>query len=325
MQTTASARETVHTLVQTGAPDLTLHEYKPSTECPKRNQPILFLHGATFPANLSIGFKIDGVSWADDLNAACYNVWALNFAGYGGSAAYTPETRLAGADPIPGRTTEVQAQITRAADFISSKTGHGQIAIIAHSWGTIPAGAFAASNPERVKALVLFGPIAARAGDLSIYNLTPTRVVTIEDQHTKFVQDTPADHAPVLDEAAFAIWAQRYLATDPKSETRAPASVEVPSGPIADVRLAWSGQYPYDPAMLHTPTLILRGAWDRFVTDADAAWFRTAFTSVDDFTDIKLPKGGHLMHLESGRGDVWQATRDFLARILAPAARRDAE
>lgn len=316
VQSIASAGETVHTLVEVGAPDLTLHQYRAAPRCGQDKGHILFLHGATFPANLSIGFKIDGKSWADDLNTACYSVWALNFAGYGGSASYTKENRPSDADTIPGRTPEVQAQIMRAANFIQEKTGHSKVAIIAHSWGTIPAGAFAANNPERVSALLLFGPIAARPGALTLDDLTPTRVVTIDDQHAKFVQDTPPDHAPVLDETAFGKWAARYLATDPASGTRDPGAVEVPSGPIADVRMAWSGKYPYDPAALQTRTLVLRGAWDRFVTDRDANWFRNAFSNVTDFTDIKLPAGGHLMHLETGRDKVWQAARAFLARIV---------
>src|ERR1700689_4818572 len=46
---------------------------------------VLYVHGATFPSALSIAHRFDGYSWRDDLNTAGFDVWGLDFAGFGGS------------------------------------------------------------------------------------------------------------------------------------------------------------------------------------------------------------------------------------------------
>ena len=57
--------------------------------CPPAHRKIvLYLHGATFPSTLSIAHRFDGYSWRDDLNAAGFDVWGLDFAGFGGSDRY---------------------------------------------------------------------------------------------------------------------------------------------------------------------------------------------------------------------------------------------
>src|SRR6476620_5497960 len=46
---------------------------------------VLYVHGATFPAKLSIGYRIAGKSWADDLHSRGFDVWSFDFPGYGDS------------------------------------------------------------------------------------------------------------------------------------------------------------------------------------------------------------------------------------------------
>jgi pimeloyl-ACP methyl ester carboxylesterase len=51
-------------------------------------RPVLFLHGATFPSALSIAQRFDGISWRDALNEAGFDVWAIDFYGFGLSDRY---------------------------------------------------------------------------------------------------------------------------------------------------------------------------------------------------------------------------------------------
>src|SRR6204780_980434 len=51
----------------------------------------LYVHGATFPSALSIAHRFDGQSWRDALNEAGFDVWGLDFYGFGHSDRY-PET-----------------------------------------------------------------------------------------------------------------------------------------------------------------------------------------------------------------------------------------
>jgi pimeloyl-ACP methyl ester carboxylesterase len=92
-----------------------------------RKQPVLYVHGGTFPSANSMMFKFDGISWADAMNAAGLSVWALDFAGFGSSEFY-PE--MAEATPLGGqpngRAPEAAAQIERAVQAILVETGAGR-------------------------------------------------------------------------------------------------------------------------------------------------------------------------------------------------------
>src|SRR5882757_1666306 len=49
---------------------------------------VLFLHGSSFPSALAFGFRMNGHSWMDDLAENGYDVYALDFLGYGNSDRY---------------------------------------------------------------------------------------------------------------------------------------------------------------------------------------------------------------------------------------------
>src|ERR1051325_10801759 len=49
---------------------------------------VLYIHGMSFPSALSIAFRFDGHSWRDDLSEAGFDVWALDFYGFGLSDRY---------------------------------------------------------------------------------------------------------------------------------------------------------------------------------------------------------------------------------------------
>src|ERR1700730_12927671 len=49
---------------------------------------VLYVHGATFPSALSIAYRFDGRSWRDSLCDAAFDVWGLDFYGFGHSDQY---------------------------------------------------------------------------------------------------------------------------------------------------------------------------------------------------------------------------------------------
>lgn len=293
-------------------PALQLYEQRSATADPRR--PVLYVHGMSFGAANSILFRFDGTSWADALNHAGFAVWGFDFAGFAGSERYPA---MADATPAPdaplGRAGEAARQIARVVRAIIAQTGVARVSIVAHSWGTIAAGLFATQHPELVDRLVFFGPIVPRRQLAAPSTLGPWRLVTVADQHRRFVEDVPAGHAPVLLEHHFATWAKAYLASDPESGARSPPSVKVPNGPLADVMAAWSGSLAYDPAKIVAPLAIIRGEWDSLCTDADAAGLIAALGSTSAVPDCKIAKGTHLMHLEESRGALHAAAIAFLS------------
>jgi len=143
--------------------ELFLRHLPPSLETPPLGKSVLYVHGGTFPSALSVAHAFDGRSWRDELCAAGFDVWALDFHGFGRLSDPYPEMAhpAEGVAPL-GRAEEASRQLEQALRFISARQGCGRISLIAHSWGTIVAGRLAGRAPDLVDRLVFFGPITRR-------------------------------------------------------------------------------------------------------------------------------------------------------------------
>jgi len=272
---------------------------------------VLYVHGATFPSASSVLAKFGGKSWADALNDAGFGVFALDFAGYGGSERYPGMSLPADQSPPLGRASEAAEQIARAVALIRRRIGAEPLSIVAHSWGTIPAAIFATAYPESLCRLVLFGPILRRCVPHPKVS-DAWSLVTIAAQHQRFTKDVPPRHGPVLEEPDFPDWAEAYLRSDPESLLRTPPAVQVPGGPSADVAAAWSGELPYDPAALRTAVMLVRGEWDSSSTAADVDWFAAALPPSLERKVVTIARATHLMHLERGRHELYETVNAFL-------------
>ena len=286
----------------------------PTADCPSlfvRRQPkpaapaVLYVHGATFPSALSVGFDFGGGSWLDDWNARGFDAWAFDFAGFGESGRYREMAEPADHNPPLGRASHAALQIASVLALIRRETGRQRVSLVAHSWGSMPAGLVTVREPDAVEQLVLFAPIARRAGHGEPVTLPAWSEVSNEAQYARFVEDVPAGHPPVL--VAFDRWGPAYLASDPGAEGRMPPAVRIPIGPRADNVDAWQGRLAWDPAGLVRPVTIVRGAWDSLCLDPDATMILDAASAVPARRDIKLAAGTHLMHLETGRHALYEA------------------
>lgn len=281
---------------------------------PGVGDPVLYVHGATFPSSLSVGYRFGGKSWADDLQAGGFDVWGFDFVGFGGSSRPRQMAALAAGVAPLGRAPEAAVQVSAVVDHIRKARAGAPVHIVAHSWGTMAAGRFAADRPEAVGRLVLFGPIVRRElrGLPLPESIGAWREVTIADQLKRFVEDVPPSHPPVLIEPDLAEWGPAYLASDDGATGRNPPAVRIPNGPQADIIAAMSGQLAYDPRRVQAPTLIVRGEWDNLCQDADAAWLTHAL-GASTKADVVVPRATHLMHLEHGREGLFAATTGWLA------------
>jgi pimeloyl-ACP methyl ester carboxylesterase len=275
---------------------------------------VIYVHGATFPTALSVAQRFDGRSWRDALCDAGFDVWGLDFLGFGNSDRYPQMAEPAEAHEPLGLAQEAALQLAAAVRFILEHQGLQSLCVVSHSWGSMPVGLFAGEHPTLLDRIVLFAPIARR--EPTRYLPLPTgpawRVVTAEDQWSRFVEDVPPEEPPVLSRVHFAEWAKRYLDTDPNSRTVDPPGVKVPSGPVVEILRAWQGRLAYEPARVRAPLCIIRGSWDGLIPDADARWLFDAFSRATIKRDIKIGRGTHLMHLESMRCALWQETIGFL-------------
>jgi pimeloyl-ACP methyl ester carboxylesterase len=275
---------------------------------------VLYVHGATFPSALSVAHRFDGRSWRDALCEGGFDVWALDFHGFGGSDRYPEMEEDADTHGPLCPTSDACRQLDAAARFILEHTGAPCLSLLAHSWGTMVAGRFAGEHPDLVDRLAFFAPITRREGTASKSASDPAwRVITNAAQHARFVEDVPSSEPRVLSRVHFADWAARYLDSDADSRSREPAGVKVPAGPADEIARAWQGELPYYPGRIRAPVAILRGEWDSLVTDADARWLWGALAQSPVKRDVKIGRGTHLMHLESARLALWRESVAFLS------------
>lgn len=295
-------------------------------QCVDPEKVVLFVHGATFPSALAAGYRFDGHSWMDDLSDAGFDVWALDFAGYGESDRYPEMREPPDAHSPLGRADVCSRQIAEAIRFVRARQRAPTVSIVAHSWGTVPAGLYATQDPSSLNRLVLFGPVtqrheAAEPQKSGAASREPAYdFVTIQAQRDRFYGYVPSGEAPVLEARHFDRWAPAYLASDPTSGARMPPSVQVPFGPSTDTEEAWAGTLAYDPACIVCPTLIVRGEWDSVTTDADAHWLYRALRACPLKRDVVISRATHVMHLESSRYQLYREVQIFLEASDRPSA-----
>jgi pimeloyl-ACP methyl ester carboxylesterase len=232
---------------------------------------VLYLHGATFPSALSVAYRFDGMSWRDAMCDAGFDVWALDSLGFGGSDRYPEMEADADAHAPLGLAADAVAQVVAAVRFILDHGGHQRASLVTHSWGSMPAGLFAAKHPTLVDRIVMFAPLARREGPR--YTPRPTlpawKLVTNDQQWARFVEDVPRGEPPVLAHGDFTAWSEAYLDSDPTACSRSPPAVKTPTGPLVEILRAWHGELAWEPQEVQAPVAIIRGvgtAWSPIKT-----------------------------------------------------------
>lgn len=276
-----------------------------------RGPPVLFLHGATFPSANAAAWRMDGRSWMDELVAAGYDVYALDFLGYGGSDRY-PEMALSDPNGPPPDNIEIMTrQVGRAVDEIIRASGGEQVTLIAHSAGTFVAGRYAELHPERVARLVLFGAPAPSGGSNAVTRPQERYFhMSAADELDAF--EKRVRQAGRLDPSLFGKWTDAYLASDSTAGQRHPPSVRVPAGMrAAFAEMNGLGKLPYDPARIAMPVLVIVGEWDEVSPPAQGQWlFAHLAAPLKRF--VVLSQGGHRLHLERSRFQLYRETEAFL-------------
>jgi len=265
--------------------------------------PVLFVHGSSFPSGLSFDFRMDGLSWMDWMAQRGYDVYALDFPGYGLSDRYAADTQAP-----PGRAREVVRDVSNAVDAILRRTGKPQVFLVGHSWGGSVVARYAQDHAAKVAKLVLFAAITPRPAQAGTQAAPPPAAyeeMTPAQRIAAMDGLRPRHEPPLLHADVFSRWGAHWLASDGRSE----GAVRFPSGPSADLADLLQGRSYYDPARLEMPVLLVRGEWDAWPSDAD---FRQLQRAVKGARYTVIPRGTHVMHLEGARTQLYQAVRDFL-------------
>ena len=275
--------------------------------------PVLFLHGSSFPAALAFNFKMDNYSWMDHVAGNGYDVYALDFLGYGNSDRY-PEMQNSSVTRKPvGRAIEIYKDVDLAVHFITQKTGKNKVYLIAHSWGGSVAVLYATKFPDRIARLVLFAPVTEKQEATIAENIEGSYEAMTPAQRIAAMKNlTPTGEACQLHKEVFETWGHQWLQSDPLAGKFKSDSVRFPSGPVQDLEDLLHGKSYYNPAAIKAPTLIIRGEWDSYPNNNDAETLFKSLANAAEKKYVVIASGTHVMHLEKNRFQLYDEVLHFL-------------
>src|SRR5260221_4648369 len=227
---------------------------------------ILYVHGATYPAETAFDLKLDGVSWMEYLAQRGYDVYLVNMRGYSRSTKPPEMSEPPEKNPPPGRIDSAVRDVAAAVEFIRKRRGVEKVTLIGWSWGTSVMGKYTSLNNDKVDKLVLYAPQWLRTTASLVQSggaTTPAyRTVTKTAARDRWLTGVPAEKkATLIPPGWYEAWEEATFGTDQKGP--APGSLRAPNGVVADAADFWWAQKPlYDPALIRGPTLIAHAEWD---------------------------------------------------------------
>ena len=226
---------------------------------------VLFVHGATYPAESAFDLKLEGLSWMDYIAARGNDVYMVDVRGYGKSSRPAEMNQPAQANKPIVNTDTAARDYGAAVDFIRARRGVDKINVLGWSWGTAITALYTSRNNAKVNRLVLYAPIWLRqsksltdsGGALGAY-----RVVTVDAARKRKETGLKPGQNPMPD-AWFEAWAEATFASDPVGAKGNPRFVRAPNGVVQDGRDYWSAGRPmFDPADIRVPTMLILAEWD---------------------------------------------------------------
>ncbi|MBL8675405.1 MAG: alpha/beta fold hydrolase, partial [Rhodospirillales bacterium] len=180
---------------------------------------VLFVHGATYPAETAFDLPLDGLSWMDYIARRGFDVFLLDVRGYGRSTRPPEMDAPPEANAPFASTADARADVGAVVAYIKRRRGIDRLCLIGWSWGCATMGSFAAEHPAMVERLVLFAPGWVRDGASAADPggaLGAWRGVTREAALARWLNGVPDDkRAALIPPGWFDAWADATFATDP--------------------------------------------------------------------------------------------------------------
>jgi pimeloyl-ACP methyl ester carboxylesterase len=278
------------------------------------NRTVLFVHGATYPAETGFDIDLPGGSWMDNIARRGFDVYLLDVRGYGRSTRPAVMSQPASANPPFADTADAVRDVGAVVDSILKRRGIDRLSLIGWSWGTAIMGTYTAANNAKVERLVLYAPLYAMRQAPPIGGIGAYRTVSREVARQRSVRDIPEGLVEEISPRAwFDKWFDANLATDPVGAAQTPPVVRAPNGVIKDIAAYWAqGKSPYDPADIRVPTLVIVGEWDQ---DTPLYMAQEVFAKLGNSPDkryIVLREGTHAIALEKNRLNLIREVQQFL-------------
>ena len=276
---------------------------------------VLFVHGATYPAETAFDLQLDGVSWMDYIARQGYDVYMVDIRGYGKSSRPAEMDQPADANKPIVNTDTAARDYGAAADWVRQRRSLDKLTVLGWSWGTAITALYTSRNNNKVSRLVLYAPIWLRqtksltdtGGALGAY-----RTVTIDAARSRKDAGLKPGQNPMPD-AWFEAWASATFASDPVGAKGNPRFLRAPNGVVQDGRDFWSAGKPlFDPAAISVPTMLILAEWD---ADTPLYMAQTLFpllTNAKPKRMVVIGEGTHSVIMEKNRKQLFSEVQLFL-------------
>ena len=282
----------------------------------RADRTVLFVHGATYPAETAFDLPLGGQSWMEFIAAHGYDVWLVDLRGYGRSTrppemAAPPEANK----PLVRGDTAVK-DIGSAVDYILAKRHIATLNLIGWSWGTTLMATYTTRHPAKVRRLVLYAPSWLRQNPAPVPpgKLGAYRSVTMGAARERWLNGVPQDKKEdLIPFGWFDIWASATWATDPVGDKQTPPVLRAPNGVQQDGReFHGAGKPYYDPAKITVPTLLMVAEWDHDTPPSMAQTLFPLMVNSPGKRLVELAEGTHHIIMEKNRMALFQAVQAFL-------------
>ena len=280
--------------------NLKLYLFRKRLSAPHSRQvaePVLILvHGSSISARPSFDLSVPGHGEYSLMNKFAeygFDVWTMDFAGYGKSSAGDGNSNIA--DGVE--------DLRAAVEVVARETGQQRYHFFGESSGALRAGAYAMEQPQRVNRLVLTAltytgegspTLADRAKQLEFYRTHNRRPRDRDMIHSIFTRDKSGTSEIAVGDAL--------------AEAELRFGDSVPTGTYLDM----TAHLPViDPQKIHAPVLVARGEYDGIATDEDCLNFYRKLINSDRQFAI-LPGMAHSLVLGLNRHQLWHVARAFL-------------
>ena len=277
--------------------DATLTIYRKSLKAQAHAPVLLLAHGSSVSALPTFDLNVPGAGEYSMMNVFArwgYDVWALDFSGYGNSTMPTGNSDIAMGS----------ADLLAAVDLIKAQTGRDKVHLMGESGGALKCGRFAMDHPERLDRLVLEAMTWTGAG-------SPTLTKRAEQaEYYKTHTTRPRDEAAILS----IFTRDRPGTADPRvgpamAAAELPHGTSIPSGTYLDMTV----NLPViDPARITVPTLVARGEYDGIATEQDLLGFMAKLATPDRQYSV-IPGAAHSLSMGLARARYWHIMHGFLS------------
>ena len=277
---------------------------------------LVYVHGATYPAETAFDLPVGGASMMDMLAARGWDVWMLDVRGYSRSTR-PPEMDRPAADNKPIVDTATAARdVGSVVDFVMKRRHVAKVSLMGWSWGTSIMGLYTTTHNANVARLVLYAPqwlsdtkVPEDAPPLGAY-----RSVTRDAARDRWLTGVADDKkAALIPPGWYEAWADATFATDPVGAKQTPPVLRAPNGVAQDSRDYWmSGKPLYQPSEITVPTLLIHAEWDADLPTYQTAAYFAELKNTPYKRWVQLGEGTHTVILEKNRMQFIHAVEQFL-------------